>query len=95
MKTLKLLALCLAFTAQNAAAKVEQPNILLIITDQHTGSVMTQRGYEYIKTPGIDRIADEGVTFTRAYTPYPVCTAYRASLMTGCSSLAWELRLLT
>ena len=83
MNALKLLALCLAFTAQNSAAKAEQPNILLIITDQHTGSVMTQRGYEYVETPGIDRIADEGVTFTRAYTTYPVCTAYRASLMTG------------
>jgi choline-sulfatase len=83
MKTIKLLALCLAFAATAAWAKAEQPNILLIITDQHTGSIMTQRGYDHIETPGIDRIADEGVTFTRAYTTYPVCTAYRASLMTG------------
>ena len=68
---------------QLGAAKNAPPNILLIISDQHTGSVMTQRGYEYIKTPGIDKIADSGVTFTRAYTTYPVCTAYRKSLMTG------------
>ena len=75
--------LCLAFVAQGVLASAEQPNILLIVTDQHTGSIMTQRGYEHVETPGIDRIADEGVTFTRAYTTYPVCTAYRASLMTG------------
>ncbi len=61
----------------------ERPNILLIINDQHNGSVMTQRGYPYIETPSIDKLADEGVTFTRAYTPYPICKAMRYSLMTG------------
>lgn len=83
MKTISMLVLGLVYAATTAAAEPGQPNVLLIITDQHTGSVMTQRGYEHIETPGIDRIADQGVTFSRAYTTYPVCTAYRASLMTG------------
>lgn len=44
---------------------------------------MTQRGYDFVTTPGIDQIANEGVTFTRAYTPFPVCRSFRKSMMTG------------
>jgi arylsulfatase A-like enzyme len=77
------LALCLIFIPQPGLTKDSPPNILLIIADQHTGSVMTQRGYPYVTTPGIDKIADSGVTFTRAYTTYPVCKSYRKSVMTG------------
>ena len=83
MRTTVTLALCLMFVPQFLMADDTPPNILLIIADQHTGSIMTQRGYPYIETPGIDKIADEGVTFTRAYTTYPVCKAYRKSVMTG------------
>lgn len=60
-----------------------RPNILLIISDQHSGKIMTQTGYEYLKTPGIDKLAKEGITFTRSYCTYPVCMSSRASLMTG------------
>ncbi len=80
------LAICLLVTPHLAMAKDNPPNILLIITDQHTGSIMTQRDYPYVETPGIDKIAESGVTFTRAYTTYPVCTAYRQSMMTGMMS---------
>ncbi|MCF8380396.1 MAG: sulfatase-like hydrolase/transferase [Bacteroidales bacterium] len=59
------------------------PNILVIITDQHSGTLLTQRGYDNMLTPGIDKIADQGVTFTRSYCTYPVCTASRKSFMTG------------
>ena len=83
MKKIVTLALCLMLVPQLSCAEEGSPNILLIIADQHTGSVMTQRGYSHITTPGIDKIADAGVTFTRAYTPYPVCKAYRKSMMTG------------
>ena len=88
MRNFKTLArvLCLLIIPQVGMSNDTPPNILLIITDQHTGSVMSQRGYEHVTTPGIDKIADAGVTFTRAYTTYPVCTAYRQSLMTGMMS---------
>jgi len=59
------------------------PNIQLLISDQHSGKIMTQTGYQYIKTPGIDKLAAEGVTFTRNYCTYPVCVASRTSIMTG------------
>lgn len=83
MKYVIKLALCLVLIPQLLMAGESPPNILLIIADQHTGSIMTQRGYEHITTPGIDKIADQGVTFTRAYTTYPVCKSYRKSMMTG------------
>lgn len=83
MRIITLLALCMTFIAQVVSAEDKQPNILLIIADQHTGKIMTQRGYEHINTPGIDKIADAGVTFTRAYTTYPVCRSFRKSFMTG------------
>lgn len=76
-----LLGLCaLAF---GAAAREQRPNIVLLISDQHSGKIMTQAGYPYINTPGIDKLAAEGVTFTRSYCTYPVCVASRASIMTG------------
>jgi arylsulfatase A-like enzyme len=83
MRTALILAFLASLTPLQGLARSDPPNILLIITDQHAGPVMTQRGYEHISTPGIDSIADAGVTFTRAYTTYPVCTAFRKSMMTG------------
>lgn len=68
---------------KQGASVQERPNILVILSDQHSGRVMTQTGYEFVKTPGIDKLAEAGVTFTRSYCTYPVCMPSRASLMTG------------
>lgn len=67
----------------SSIVKAKSPNILLIVTDQHSGVVTTQNGYPYITTPGIDKVASQGVAFTRSYTPYPVCQAMRSALITG------------
>jgi len=83
MRKIFALIACLILIPHTVHAGDSSPNILLIIADQHTGSIMTQRGYSHITTPGIDKIADSGVTFTRGYTTYPVCKAYRKSVMTG------------
>ncbi|WP_372753505.1 sulfatase [Mariniflexile sp.] len=78
-----LLLLSFCFTHAQNSEKHERPNILLILSDQHSGKIMTQVGYKYVKTPGIDKLAEEGVTFTRSYCTYPVCMSSRASLITG------------
>lgn len=83
---IRVFVLMMIFVFQNQYAQdkeVEKPNVLLIISDQHAGRVMTQTGYSYVKTPGIDKLAAEGVTYTRSYCTYPVCMASRASIMTG------------
>ncbi len=61
----------------------ENPNILLIMTDQHRLSAVGAYGPTPCKTPNIDRLAQEGVRFENVYTTCPVCTPARASVITG------------
>ncbi|MFW5980846.1 MAG: sulfatase [Halanaerobiaceae bacterium] len=63
--------------------KKEKPNILIIMTDQHRADMMTCAGRDEVPTPNIDRIAENGIRFTNAYCPYPVCLASRSSFLTG------------
>lgn len=58
-------------------------NVLFILTDQHRLEAVSSYGDTVCQTPNIDRLADEGVQFDRAYTSCPVCTPARASIMTG------------
>jgi choline-sulfatase len=60
-----------------------QPNILIIISDQHNKSVMGCAGDEIVRTPNMDRLAEEGMLFSNAYTPSPLCVPARMSFMTS------------
>ena len=60
-----------------------KPNIVLFISDQHTADAMSCAGYTHVKTTALDSIAATGVRFRNTYCTYPVCTASRASLMSG------------
>lgn len=60
----------------------KRPNILLITSDQQHWNTLGCLNRE-IKTPNLDRLADEGVVFTRAYCTNPTCTPSRASIITG------------
>ena len=60
-----------------------QPNILFIFTDQQSAAMMSCTGNRYVKTPAMDRIAQQGVRFERAYCMNPMCVPSRFSLMTG------------
>lgn len=70
-------------SANNVSKNDTRPNILVVITDQHSGTVLNQSGYMEVSTPGINKIAGEGVTFTRSYCTNPVCMPSRKSLLTG------------
>lgn len=59
------------------------PNILWICTDQQRFDTIACLGNPHIRTPNIDRLVSEGVTFTRAFSQSPVCTPSRASFLTG------------
>ena len=61
----------------------QQPNILLILTDQHRLSAVGCYGETPCQTPNIDRLAREGHRFETAYTACPVCSPARATIMTG------------
>jgi arylsulfatase A-like enzyme len=61
----------------------KQPNIIVIMTDQHRLSAVGAYGETVCQTPHIDRLAREGVRFGTAYTSNPVCSPARATVMTG------------
>ncbi len=58
------------------------PNVLFVTTDQQHYMAMGYRNPE-VKTPNLDRLVSEGMTFHRAYTVNPTCTPTRASWLTG------------
>jgi choline-sulfatase len=62
---------------------MKQPNILFLMSDQHTAELMGCAGASFVRTPNLDRLAAQGVRFTNAYCNYPHCVPSRASLMTG------------
>lgn len=68
---------------QLQAKKTERPNIIFILTDQWRASAFGYAGDSNVKTPQIDRFANEAVNFTNAVSVLPACTPYRASLLTG------------
>ena len=78
---------CLMFLV--LGAKAERPNILFCIADDASYPHMGAYGTDWIKSPGFDRVAKEGILFTRAYTPNAKCAPSRACVLTGRNS--WEL----
>ena len=60
-----------------------QPNILLIVSDQMVAALTGAYGHPVVQTPNLERLADEGVRFTAAYTGFPLCAPGRACMMTG------------
>jgi len=69
-------------TAQSNKTE-EKPNILLIITDQHTADAMSCAGNPYLKTPAMDKLAASGVRFEKNYVTQPLCMPSRSSLQTS------------
>jgi len=59
------------------------PNVLLIMTDQQAWNAVGYAGNKMIKTPNLDRLAREGINFSQAITPCPVCVPARTSILTG------------
>jgi arylsulfatase A-like enzyme len=64
-------------------AAPSQPNVVLIVTDNHGAWTLGCYGNPDIKTPNLDRMASEGVRFTRAFSNNPVCSPTRATLLSG------------
>ncbi len=65
--------------------RTSRPNILLLMADQHRGDCLGADGNRVVHTPNLDRLAAEGVRFSRAYSSTPTCTPARTALLTGLS----------
>jgi choline-sulfatase len=62
---------------------MSRPNILFLMSDEHRADVAGFAGNSVIRTPVLDELAQNGVVFTNAYTPSPICIPGRQSLMAG------------
>ncbi|MCD6352049.1 MAG: sulfatase-like hydrolase/transferase, partial [Armatimonadetes bacterium] len=60
-----------------------RPNILLITTDQQHPETLGCMGNPVIRTPHVDALASEGVTFFNCFTTMALCTPARTSIFTG------------
>ncbi|MCV9386656.1 sulfatase family protein [Reichenbachiella ulvae] len=67
----------------SSTQKVKKPNIIYILTDQWRTSSLGYAGNPDIKTPHLDKFAQESVNFINAVSVTPVCTPHRAALLTG------------
>ena len=69
------------------AAEPQRPNILLILSDDHSVPYLGCYGNPDLKTPVLDKMAAEGALFDRAYTTAPQCTPSRGAILTGRSTV--------
>lgn len=71
------------FSQCNIKTTSQQPNILLIISDdQGYADYSAYGGANDVQTPNMDRITNQGILFTSAYASSPVCSSSRSGLIT-------------
>jgi choline-sulfatase len=61
----------------------DKPNILLVMADQLSALATSPYGNQDVLTPHLQRLAEAGVVFERAYCNHPLCAPSRASMLTG------------
>jgi len=83
-------ALLKSIAASPALLHAQQapPNILFILSDDHSAPYLGAYGATWMSTPNLDKFAREGVLFERAFTAAPQCVPSRTALMTGRSPVA-------
>lgn len=77
-----VLALLAAVCVADESA-LPKPNVVLILADDLGYNDLSCQGATKLKTPGIDRLANEGIRFTDAHTPAGLCCPSRYGLLTG------------
>ncbi len=89
MTTMKILCFiaavfCLFFCCPGATAETQsRPNIVLIYVDDLGYGDLGSYGHPILQTPHIDALAEEGLKYTRNYSPSALCSPSRAGLLTG------------
>lgn len=76
-------AVLCAISLSSYAAKSEQPNVLLIMADQHNADIFGFMGHPDVKTPNFDRLVEDGLFYSRSYCQDAVSVPSRTSMITG------------
>jgi arylsulfatase A-like enzyme len=63
--------------------RMNQPNVVVILTDQQRADTMACYGNSVIQTPNLNKLADESFVFENAYVSQPICTPSRSTILTG------------
>jgi arylsulfatase A-like enzyme len=71
------------FLFASSAFGQQRPNIIYIMSDDHDADAISAYNKKLISTPNIDRIASEGILFTRCFVGNSICSPARATLLTG------------
>src|SRR5262245_60215882 len=73
----------LATTALAQPPRLDRPNIIFIMTDDHAAHAIGAYGSRVNTTPNLDRLAREGALLTRVFATNSICTPSRAAILTG------------
>lgn len=82
MKNIILLLVISSFII-SCTSDIQKPNVVFVFADQWRAQSMGYAGNTDIITPNLDKLAAEGVCFSNAISTIPVCTPYRAMLLSG------------
>lgn len=83
MNLLRIIAICVLFACSAASGAAARPDIVIFLTDDHSQLDSTPYGSRELRTPNMQRLANAGITFTRAFVASPSCAPSRAALLTG------------
>ena len=61
----------------------QRPNILFLMSDEHSPHAIGCEGNDIVQTPNLDRLAESGTYFESAYCQVPLCTPSRMCMLTG------------
>ena len=83
MKSFIYIIFCSTFFISCESKVSEHPNIIFIMSDDHSEAAISAYGSNLISTPNIDRIANEGAKFNNSFVTNSICAPSRAVLLTG------------
>ncbi|MBN37831.1 MAG: sulfatase [Opitutae bacterium] len=79
----KIFLILIGLTLGLISSQAKKPNVLFILVDDMGWKDLSNEGSTFYESPHVDRIAEEGMKFTRGYATCQVCSPSRASILTG------------